>query len=132
MQGVMNGRERSLLEMAALAYGAAISLALILLLGNDRGRVWHGLALFRCTDRGERDRGRHAAPSDRLDGNRGLSGSRHHQHFQHRPVRPPDRHLSLHLVAALSRRVGRQGFTLNDLFRLTAGLDVVVLPLFVN
>jgi hypothetical protein len=37
MQGVMHGKERSLLERAALAYGAAISLALILLLGSIQG-----------------------------------------------------------------------------------------------
>lgn len=132
MQGVMNGRDRSLLEMAALAYGAAISLALILLLGaieGGSGTAWlySGVPIAASV----------------------IAVATRARQIVWTAIGVC---LAVGIISIFSiglyvlqigiclytwwllssRRVGRQGFTLNDLFRLTAGLDVVILPWFVN
>jgi hypothetical protein len=127
----MRGKERSLLEMAALAYGTALSLALVILLitTESGASAWFFggapivVSMIAVTTRARQivwtAFGACLAMGIICIFSIGLFVIQIG--------------ICLFLWWLLSsRRVGRQAFSLNDLFWLAAGLNVVVLPLFVN
>ena len=131
MQSVMRGKERSLLEIAALAYGTALSLALVILLVTTESGASAWLfggtpivvSMIAVTTRTRQIVWTAFGACLAM----GIIGIFSIGLFVIQIG------ICLFLWWLLSsRRVGRQAFSLNDLFWLTAGLDVVVLPLFVN
>ena len=131
MQSVVHGKERSLLEMAALAYGTALSLALVILLitTESGASAWFFggasivVSMVAVTTRARQIVWTALGACLAM----GIIGIFSIGLFVIQIG------ICLFLWWLLSsRRVGRQAFSLNDLFWLTAGLNVVVLPLFVN
>jgi hypothetical protein len=130
MQGVMHGKERSLLEMAALAYGAALSLALIIVVARiDAGSTawWFCLAPVTSSVLAVATRARPIVWT-------AIGAS---LAFGFLSIFTMGLFL-LQIAICLflwwllsSRRDRRPAFIASDLFWLAAGLDVVLLPLFV-
>jgi len=130
MQGLMQDKGRSLLEMAVLAYGAAISLALIIVVARVDAS---SMAWWFCL-----------AP---------LSASALAVATRSRPIvwTAIGATLAFGFLSIFSiglfllqiaiclfiwwllsnRRIGRPAFSASDLFWLAAGLDVVILPFLV-